>query len=296
MAKKETQGKENTVFNLNDYKKEIDSYIKERVEAESASQSVKLLKKQLKSKKISSGIKSFIILCLLACIGSGVYYLYNDGYFDKDEKVKECDCPKNKCDVPDDNKKDVEPKKDETKTLDELKEEYSYLLDNIIFDANSNYTSDYYKGNLTTEIKEYLAYKLIDPEDIISDEDSIYFESTVLEAAYQKLFNDEIELKNFKYNNAVYTYLQPKDMFISNSKPNTDRIISREIIDIKESKDSVTITCVEGFIDGKNKLYNILTNKEVKGYKPSDSLTKYQSKLNVISYTFEDDYLVNITK
>ena len=61
MAKKEIQGKENTVFNLNDYKKEIDSYIKERVEVESASQSVKLLKKQLKSKKISSGIKSFII-------------------------------------------------------------------------------------------------------------------------------------------------------------------------------------------------------------------------------------------
>ena len=85
-------------------------------------------------------------------------------------------------------------------------------------------------------------------------------------------------------------------MFISNSKPNTDRIISREIIDIKESKDSVTITCVEGFIDGKNKLYNILTNKEVKGYKSTDTLTKYQSKLNVISYTFEDDYLVNITK
>ena len=298
MAKKELENKKEVIFNLNDYKAEIDKYIKERVEVESASQSVKVLKKQLKSKKISNGIKSFIILCLLACIGSGLYYLYNDGYFDEDKnQSKECNCQKTKCDVKtDDDNTKTDDKKEDVKSLSDLKEEYEYLLDNVIFDANSNYTSDYYKGELTDEIKEYLAYKLIDIEDIIKDEDSTYFEASALEVAYQKLFDENVELRNFKYNNATYSYLQPKDMFIANTIPNEDKIITREIIDIKENKDSVIITCVEGYVSDKNKLYNIVTNKEVKGYKPTQSLSKYQSKLNTISYTFEDEYLVDISK
>ena len=297
MAKKELENKKDVVFNLNDYKSEIDKYIKERVEVESASQSVKLLKKQLKSKKISSGIKSFIILCLLACIGSGVYYLYNDGYFDEEKTVsKECNCQKTKCDVKTDDDKKTDDKKEDVKSLSELKEEYDYLLDNVIFDANSNYTSDYYKGNFTTEIREYLAYKLIDVEDIIQDEDSNYFESSALETAYQKLFDDEIIFKNFKYNNATYTYLQPKDMFISNAKPNEEKPVTREIIDIKENNNTVVITCVEGYVNDKNKLFNILTNKEVKGYKTSQPLSKYESKLNTVKYTFTDEYLVDISK
>jgi hypothetical protein len=299
-VKERVDAESKSKFNINDYKKEIDSYIKERVEVESASQSVKLLKKQLKSKKISSAIKSFIILALLACIGSGIYYLYNDGYFDDNKNNEaECNCKSAKNqDIDNKNNEDKEPDTKKEISLDELVKEYGYLLDNVTFDANSNYTSDYYNGNLTDEIKEYLAYKLINKDEIISEEDSSYIDSSSLKNAYSKLFDDEIVFKNFKYNNASYIYLEPKNMFIANTKPNEEKIITREIIavEVDEDKDEVTITCVEGYVSDKNKLYNIVNNKEVSGFKTSDALSKYKNKLNVIKYVFNNDYLVDIEK
>ena len=291
--KLESETKKN--FNLKDYKDQIDKYIKERVEVESASQSVKLLKKQLKNKKISSAIKSFLILCLLACIGYGVYYLYEDGYFDED---------KNKCSVKVTNKdnkviddNNVNPSKPEKKeaSLEDLTKEYARLVDKIVFDANSNYTSDYYSGNLTNEIKLYLAYKLIGEDNIISDDESSYFEASDLRKSYVKLFDDDIKLTSFKYNNASYLYFDAKDMYVSGTKPNEDKVVSREIIDIDVDSNKVTITCVEGLVsDGK--LYNIVNNKQVNGYKSNAALSKYKDKLNVIKYTFEDEYLIDITK
>ena len=84
---------------------------------------------------------------------------------------------------------------------------------------------------------------------------------------------------------------------MTNNKPNDVKNISREIIDITVDDDkNIIITCVEGYISDSGKLYNILTNKEISGYKPSDSLSKYKDKLNTITYVFNDNYLVNLYK
>ena len=292
--KLETESKK--TINIKDYKAEIDKYVKERVEIESASQSVKLLKKQLHSKKVASAVKSFIILCLLACIGYGVYYLYDDGYFDENKNNK-CQVTTTKTDktVTDDNKTDT-PKKVEV-SLDELKVKYAYLLDTVIFDANSNYTRDYYSGNLTNEIKLYLSYKLLNEDDIISSDDSSYFDAAILESSYKKIFGDNIDLTSFKFNNASYIYLPGKEIYITNNKANEVKNVSREITDITlDEDDNVIITCIEGYVSQQNKLYNILNNKEVKGYKQGDSLVKYKDKLNTIKYVFNDNYLVSLYK
>ena len=284
-------------INIKEYKEQIDKYAKERVEVETSSQTVKTLKKQLSSKKAASGIKSFIILCLLACIGYGVYYLYQDGYFDEKKNGTECKCPTNKCsDVkPDDNKGEQDPKKEEIKKED-LTKKYSHLLDNIIFDLNSNYTRDYYSGNLTNEIKEYLAYKLLDKDNIMSDDDSSYFELSDLETSYNVLFNEKLNPTSFKYNNALYSYLESKEMFVSSTKPNPDKNVTREILNIEKNEDDeIIITTVEGYLEN-NKLYNILTNKKITSYKVGSSLDKYKGKLNVIKYTFNDEHLVSIDK
>ena len=285
-------------INIKEYKDQIDKYAKERVEAETSSQTVKTLKKQLSSKKCASGIKSFIILCLLACMGYGIYYLYKDGYFDEKKNGTKCNCTETKCDVKEPDNTKTDDNKDDTKKEDSLaknKEKYSYLLDNINFDLNSNYTRDYYNGNLTNELKEYLAYKLIDKEDIITDEDSSYFDLSDLETAYNVLFNEKLEPSSFKYNNALYSYIESKEMFIANSKANEDKEITREITDISVSGKEVTITTVEGYLNG-NKLYNILTNKKVSSYKSGDSISKYKSKLNVVKYVFSDEHLISIEK
>lgn len=284
-------------INIKDYKDQIDKYVKERVEIESASQSVKLLKKQLHSKKVASAIKSFIILCLLGCIGYGVYYLYDDGYFEENKGVK-CPAVGTSQTKPNDDP-NVKTEPVETKlSLDELKSKYGYLLDNVIFDANSNYTRDFYNGNLTNEIKLYLSYKLIDSDYIQKDEESSYFESSVIENAYKKIFNDNnIKLASFKYNNASYIYLSAKEMFMSSSQPNEVKDITREIIDITlDEHDNVTVTTVEGYVSESGKLYNILNNKEISGYKSTDSLSKYKDKLNIVKYVFNDEYLISLNK
>ena len=286
-------------LNIKDYKEQIDKYAKERVEVEASSQTVKSLKKQLSSKKCASAIKSFIILCLLACIGYGIYYLYKDGYFDENKKSSECNCSETKCNIKDDDNTKTNDKKDsdikEEDSFEKVKEKYSYLLDNITFDLNSNYTRDYYNGNLTNELKEYLAYKLIDKENIITDEDSSYFELSDLEEAYGLLFNEKLEPTSFKYNNALYSYIESKEMFIANAKANEDKVVTKEIIDIAVNGKDITITTVEGYLLN-NKLYNILTNKKITSYKAGSSLAKYKSKLNVIKYTFNDEHLVSISK
>ena len=281
-------------LNIKDYKEQIDKYAKERVEVEASSQTVKTLKKQLSSKKCASAIKSFIILCLLACIGYGIYYLYEDGYFDENKKSSKCNCSETKCNVKDDDDNKDDNKKEED-SFDKVKEKYSYLLDSITFDLNSNYTRDYYNGNLTNELKEYLAYKLMDKDNIISDDDSSYFELSDLETAYNILFNEKLNPSSFKYNNSLYSYIESKEMFIANSKANEDKTITKEIVDIAVNGKDVTITTVEGYL-ANNKLYNILTNKKITSYKAGSSLSKYKNKLNVIKYTFNDEHLISIEK
>lgn len=281
-------------INIKDYKEQIDKYARERVEVETSSQTVKTLKKQLSSKKCASAVKSFIILCLLACIGYGIYYLYKDGYFDENKETK-CDCKETKCDI-DNDIKDPDKKEDKKETLDSKISKYGYLIENIKFDANSNYTRDYYNGNLTNVLKEYLAYKLIDEENISSDEDSSFIELRDLEKAYAKLFKEDLEPVTFKYNNATYNYLSSKEIFISSNTINESKNIVKEITAIDTDEDTIIITCVEGYVSDSGKLYNILSNKEVSGYKDGDKLSKYQNKLNTIKYVFDGKYLTDIRK
>ena len=282
-------------INIKDYKDEIDKYARERVEVETSSQTVKTIKKQLKAKKCASAIKTFIILCLLACMGYGVYYLYEDGYFDEN---KECKCQENGSTKPVDPDKPDTPVKPEEKeeTLEDLINKYSYLLENVTFDLNSNYTRDYYNGNLTNELKESLAFKLIDKENIISDDDSSYFELSDLETSYNMLFNEKLNPTSFKYNNALYSYIESKEMFISNVKPNEDKNITKEIINVEIDNKNIVITTVEGYILDGSKLYNVLTNKRIASYKAGTPLEKHKNKLNIVKYVFTDEHLVSIQK
>ena len=286
-------------INIKDYKDQIDKYARERVEVETSSQTVKNIKKQLHSSRVSSCIKSIIILCLLACIGYGIYYLYSDGYFDENKGVKCTENSSNSGSSSTDTKDKTDEPDKKVEPVDEKQElinKYSYLLENITFDVNSNYTRDYYNGNLTNELKEYLAYKLIDSENIINDEDSSYFELSDMETAYNVLFNEKLEPTTFKYNNATYKYLVSKEMFVSSIKANEEKKITKEITDVTVNDKEVIITTVEGYVADNGRLYNILTNKRISSYKTTDTLEKHKNKLNTIQYIFVDEHLDRIEK
>ena len=274
-------------FNINDYKSEIDKYIKERVEKESASNSVKLYKRQLRNKSIAIFIEFIIIVCLLITGAYCAYYLYKDGYFDN--KINILD--NQKSNKPTNN--DVPVNKEDGPTLDELVNKYSSLLDNFSIDTKCDYINDFYNGNLTDEIKEYFTYQLFDKDDIIIDDTSSFFDSNILIKAYKLLFNDDLKLTSFKYNGISYKYLESKNMFISTSLPTSGTKIIKEITNIEEKNDNVIITTTEGYIKD-NKLYNILTNKEITEYKKDEKISKYSKKLNVVTYTFNNKYLISI--
>lgn len=274
-------------FDINDYKDEIDKYIKERVEIESASNMVKMYKKQLRDKSLISLIKSIIIILLLCVIAYGVIYLYRDGYFNKNNNQIPV--------INNDAKKEEEPKKetDDTKSIDELKEKYATLLDNLRIDSKCDYLKDYYDGKLSNELKEYIAFKNIDKEKIESDDESSYFEGSIMLDMIKSIFNETIKLSTFKYNGITYKYLESKDMFISNNIPTDGYNLIRDITDIKENDKQIEIEFVEGYINN-NKLYNALTGKEISEYKANSNLQNYKNKLNTLKFTFENGILISI--
>ena len=160
-------------FNINDYKDQIDKYIKERVEKESASTAVKYYKKKVRNKNIAIFVE-FIIIVLLLCGGAaGTYYFYHEGCLGTFHYEKNNDKPVSN--------NDTKENKEESKVkLDELINKYSYLLEDINMDTKSEYLTEYYSGNLTNELKEYLAFQLINKNNIISDETSSYFDAELL--------------------------------------------------------------------------------------------------------------------
>lgn len=275
-------------FNINDYKDQIDKYIKERVEKETSTEAIKYYKKRLRNKTIAIVVEFILILVLLCSLVVGGIYLYQDGYFNKfNNGVSRTEKPVINNDQTDDNKQE------EINKLDLLVNKYSYLLDDININTKSEYLTEFYSGNLTIELKEYLAFQLIKDDYIINDESSSYFDADLLRRAYRELFGDNLEPIDFKYNGANYKYIKTKEMFISTSLSAKGNKIVKEITNIEEKEGRIIITTTEGYFKD-NKLYNVLSNKEITDYKKDDKISKYTKKLNTVKYTFNREILESI--
>ena len=289
-------------FNIDDYKDQIDKYIKERAEKELASETVKIYKRQIHQKNISNLIKDIIIIALIAVIGFGIYYGYNHDWFNINQNKEENNnIINNNSNNNNENNKKEENKEseDEGPSLDELINKYGDLLDNINMYDNSIYLKDYYNGNLTDSLKLSLAYNLIKEDSVFLDESSLYFEEDVLEDAYSELFNGEMKLVAFNAHNVNYQYLKVKNIYFGVGTLTLGNKVDKEIIDIKEEDNKIIITTIEGLIKN-NKLYNVLNNKEIRDYKSSNKLSDYKNKLNQVKYIFNSInnvyYLENIEK
>ena len=239
-----------------------------------------------KNKKIL--FRNFLITLLLLIIVYLLYLLTTVNYFSRfniDNNTSETI--------------ETKPVKEETKesksepTLEELKERYEYLLNNILIDENSKYTKDYYDGNLTNELKNYLSLNNVDMSKIDEIDDYNMFSDIILKSAYEELFNDTYKSTTFNYNGNQVRYISKLNSYISTSLiKKTESNIKREIIAINIENNRILITTVEGLIK-EDKLYNPKDNVEVPNYK-KDSLLNYQDKLAKLIYTFENDKLINI--
>ncbi len=292
-AKTKKVNEEKTV-NLDEIKKELYAYTEETVRKYYLQEVEKANKMVIREKNKKILFKNFTITLLLLIIVFLLYLLNSVNYFAKlaNQEYKEENEVVDRTSKKEDVKTDSKEEKKEP-TLSELKEAYSYLLNDIIISEESSYLNDYYSGNMTNELKNYLALNIVDLKKIDDMDDYNMFSDAILKAAYEELFSDNYKSMTFNYNNNQIRYINKLNSYITTDLiKKTETSIKREIIDIKVSDNKITIETIEGLIK-EDKLYNIKDSKEIPEYK-KDSILNYKDKLNKVTYTFENNKLISI--
>ena len=264
-----------------DYKEEINNTIITQVRKEFYDILEKQHKRELKQKNKKILFKNIIILILVVLLGLLVYFSYNKGAFDeyitigKKETTEKKDTPK----------KDTKPVEPKTPTLDELKEQYSNLLDNYNL---------YYKS-LTDEVK--LAYVLdnLNFKDFDTEDDYYIIDEELIKNKYKELFNDNnYKASSFEYNGHKIKYLSKLKSYVTDSIfEKEESKLDVEIVDIKVDNNTISITTVEGLVID-NVLYDPNTN-EVIDDEYNGNLLDYQNVLGTVTYVFNNGKLSSIS-
>ena len=286
MARKKVTEETKVDNNIEEIKEELNKYIDDKIKKEFTAELERSHKRLLREKNIKILTKNIIITFLLLIIVYLVYVLNDNDYFDKffveTDNTKET------------TNKDNKTTNEEELSLNDLKEEYSYLLDNIYINEESSYLEDYYDGNLTSELKNYLTLNTFNIKDLTQEDNYHIISEKEFKKQYSKLFNSEYSNKTFKYNDNTIRYITKLDSYISDKLiEKNDTNILREIISIVVD-DKVTITTVEGLYKD-DKLYNILTEEEV--VDSDNNILEYQDELTTVKYIFDNkDKLLKIEK
>ena len=263
-------------------KKEINDYIDEQVKKYFSDEIDKANKKVIRYKNRKIFFKNIIILILLVIILYLLHVLYTLNYFDGIIKTN--------------NKQEISEEKEIIKkelSLDELKEKYSYLLDNITISETSEYLNDYYDGKLTDKLKLYLTLNNVDFKEIIVEDNYNIIDEELLKKEYNKLFDSEYKGIGFNYNDTEIRYISKMKSYITDDILEKDLSnIKREITDIKVDDNEVSITTIEGII--KDEILYDRKMQEIDDYSEDSSLTDYKDDLTSITYIFNNKKLKEI--
>ncbi|MBR1416648.1 MAG: hypothetical protein IJ572_02395 [Bacilli bacterium] len=264
-------------------KKELTTYIDNQIFDKFNFELDKVNKKIIREKSRKILLRDLIIILLVALCLYLVYLLYDNRFFDKffikNTELKEV--------IKEEKKEEQATSSEEVKpTLSELKEKYASLLDNIYINEKSEYLNDYYKGNLTNELKLYFVLNSINIDNIIKENEYSIIEENLLNDAYSSLYIDKYNAASFKYNGNQVKYISLLKSYISEKVITKNKTnIQREIYNIQVTDDEIIIKTYEGLVKD-NKLYNILDNSNIENYK-KDSLLNYKDKLNKVVYSFD---------
>ena len=275
MAKKAEESKN---LNIEEIKEDLNDYIDTKIKKEIDKNYKKLIRVKNKSilfKNILIIIMAFIIVYLLYLLKEADYF---DKYFLNDNVESNIVVDKSKVNIVDESKEN-------------LKDKYSYLLDNIIISENSDYLDEYYKGTLSSNLKKYITLNLIDLNDFLSD-DYIVIDSEKIKEQYEKVFDSNFEDSDFKYNGNTLKYIKKINAYISEKVfQNEISNIKREIINIEEKNSKIYITTLEAIVKD-DRVYNILTKEKLGHY--NKSLNEYKDKIDIVKYEFSDEKLIKI--
>lgn len=293
IAKKEKVVKEKKVkVEFDDFKDEVYKYTDDVVRQYYLDEIEKVNRAYIREKNKKILFRNFIITLLLLVIVFLLYLLTTVNYFSTfgDNTYKEDNTSKNSKEIV----KEETPKEEKHEpSLSELKETYGFLLDKVIIYEKSKYLKDYYNGNLTNELKNYLALNNLDFKKLDLVDNYNMFSGALLKDSYEELFTSEYESVSFNYNDNAVRYISKLNAYITNEILNkTKSNIKREITNISVDGNKITIMTVEGLIkDGK--LYNVTKNEEINDYH-GDSIITYVDRLNKVTYTFDNKKLISI--
>ena len=279
---------------LENIKSELKDYITLEIRKEFNEEIEKSNKRLIKEKNKSLISKNIIILILISLITFLIYLMYHDGYFkrlfNKDSEVIISNTENNSNLSNNQNASDVEniKKEEEKYSLDELKDKYSYLLDNIYINEESKYIYDYYNGNLSNELKNYLTCNMIDFKSLSKDDNYNIIDDDTMRIKHNKLFSESYESANFDYNGNELRYINRINSYISSSLlEKKDTNIKRDIVNIDVTGNNVTIETKE-YLYKDNMIYNILTNKKITELNNDEFI--------YMIYYFEGENLVSIKR
>ena len=282
---------ENENIDLEKIKEELTDYVDLKIKKEINEEIEKANKRVLREKNKKIMFRNVVIIILFLIIIFLLYLLNSVGYFAKfvnKEKMEENEIVEKQEEKSDDNKKEeiVKP------TLEELKAKYANLLDYYYVNENSKYLNDFYGGNLSLELKKYMALNEVNFNLLSKEDDYNVIDNTVLKEAWKRIFNDEYQNGTFDYNGNKVRYINSLDAYLTEKILEKEKSnIKKEIISIEEDGEKVIISTVEGLVID-NKLYNI--NKEEITDNQNVQLTDYQDKLNKVRYTFKDGKLISL--
>lgn len=271
---------ENTIMNEKDLKEikiELLDYAKNRIDIEVENSLKKVEKKIVKRKNIKI-IKRDITIALLLALGCFLSYeLYNTGYFNK-YLVKETITSKEN----ESNNVENTSKEQEEVIKEDLLEKHKNVLDNISIKHNSKYLSDFYSGNLTSELKLEITLNTIPTEEIEIDEDTFIISNATMEEYYKQLFDSSYKAITFNYGSNKIKYLKNQEVYLTSSdiSKSTSKI-KRIITDVSEVDNEIIVSTVEYIVDN-DKIINILSKEEVT--ENVDDVLKVKDRLNKLEY------------
>ena len=286
-ANKEIKEEKEETIDLTLIKEELKDYVDIKLKNSFNEELERSNRRLIREKNKKILFRNIVILVLLVIIGLLLYLMYTNKYFHKffsDSKSEEV--------VKEEVNKEEEKEEVKEITLDDLIKKYSYLLDKVNMNEKSDYIKDYYEGNLTNELKSYLALSNIDLSKLTIEEDYNIIDTKTIEEEYNKLFSGEFDASSFSYNGVKIRFVSKLESYITDKVLESSKSnIKREIISIKVDGDKVSIECIEGIItDGK--LLNVVTNKEVSS--KNTDLKSHEKDLTKVTYTFNKEKLESI--
>lgn len=268
-------------IDITQIRSELTEYMQDKIDREVDKAVEKSTKKLIRYKNSIIIKKNIIIICLLLLCIFLSYNLYKISDLTINIETNKKTSQKQQTD---DYKENTKKEQKQEDSFEQKKEKYKKFVDDIYINDDSLYVKDFYNGDLSDEIKLYIALNSISDDKITIDDDSTYIEEKDLQESYDNFFISDFVPKSFDYNNLKFHFLPLKSLFFAEGKFERGKSnIKKDIIDIKE-EDMLRITTVEGIVK-EDKLYNVITGKEIKNY--SGNLPDKKDDLTVITYCFE---------